>query len=88
MTCSSFKIEIYFILYYYKMDQVGNISTVDFNQLIHNNQLSLSSNTKLVNKINESFTEDQQRWFIANFYVYLNYHPTKDFPINLDNVYK
>ena len=26
--------------------------------------------------------------YIANLYVYLNYHPSNDFPINLENVFK
>ncbi len=70
------------------MSQMVKTSSVDFNSLIRDNELSLSSDTKLVNKIKQTFSEDQQKWFVANFYVYLNYHPTKDFPINLDNVYK
>jgi phage anti-repressor protein len=42
----------------------------------------------MVKVMNEEFTESEQRWYIANLYVYMNYHPTNDFPINLANVFK
>jgi hypothetical protein len=42
----------------------------------------------MINSLKESFTEMEQKWYIANFYVYLHYHPTNDYPINLENVYK
>jgi hypothetical protein len=38
--------------------------------------------------LSEEFTDEQQQWYIANLYVYMNYHPTNDFPINLDHVFK
>lgn len=42
----------------------------------------------MIDCLKESFTESEQKWYIANFYVYLHYHPTNDYPINLENVYK
>ena len=42
----------------------------------------------MVETLNQEFTDDEQRWYIANLYVYMHYHPTNDFPINLENVYK
>ena len=43
---------------------------------------------QLIDLLNTEFTEEQQQWYIANLYMYMHYHPTNDFPINLENVYK
>ena len=45
-------------------------------ELIENNPITRLSNTyqnKLLNKIKETFTDDEQQIFIASFYCYLNY---------------
>ena len=39
-------------------------------------------------KIKEIFSESQQQLFVSSFYTYLNYHPTNDFVVDLDNVWK
>lgn len=26
--------------------------------------------------MNKEFTEEENRWYIANLYIYMNYHPT------------
>lgn len=44
--------------------------------------------SKLREKMINEFTEDQQRLYVANFYMYLNYHPTNEYPISLDNIWK
>lgn len=44
--------------------------------------------TKLLNKIRDNFTEDQQHMFLASFYCYLNYDAKKDFIVSLDNIWK
>ena len=63
--------------------------TVNFNTLVTTNSTqSLNFQSKLIDELNTTFTEDEQKWYIANLYVYLNYHPTNDFPINLDDVYR
>lgn len=64
--------------------------TVNFNELVKsgNTTLSLTIQSKLVEVLNKEFNEDEQRWYIANLYVYMNYHPTQEFPINLEHVYK
>lgn len=64
--------------------------TVNFTELVKsgNTTLSLNIESKLVEALNKEFKDDEQRWYIANLYVYMNYHPTKDFPINLEHVYK
>jgi phage anti-repressor protein len=63
-------------------------TTIDFSQLIKNTTFSLDLQSKLVDKLNNDFTEEEQKWYIANLYMYLNYHVTEDYPINLENVFK
>jgi hypothetical protein len=47
--------------------------------------LSLNLQDRLVERLNTGFTDDEQRWYVANLYMYMNYHPTNDYPINLEN---
>jgi len=61
---------------------------IDFNALVQNAELSVNFKSKILDELNKNFTEDEQRWYIANLFVYLHYHPTNDYPINLENVYK
>jgi len=63
---------------------------INFKELVKNSNTTLSLNvqTKMVKVMNEEFTESEQQWYIANLYVYMNYHPTDDYPINLENVFK
>jgi hypothetical protein len=51
-------------------------------------KLSNTYNNKLLHKIKEGFNETQQQLFISSFYTYLNYHPTNDFAIDLDDIWK
>jgi phage anti-repressor protein len=64
--------------------------TVNFHTLVTTNcaNTNLNFQSKLIDELNTTFTENEQKWYIANLYMYLNYHPTNDFPINLDDVYK
>jgi hypothetical protein len=58
--------------------------------LIESNPITKLSNTynsRLLMKIKENFDESQQQLFISSFYCYLNYHPTADFVIDLDNIW-
>jgi hypothetical protein len=60
-------------------------------ELIENNpitKLSTDYNVKLLTKIKSNFTEFEQHLFLTSFYCYLNYHPTNDFVIDLDDVWK
>jgi len=60
-------------------------------ELIVNNPITKLTNTynvKLLNKIKEKFTDFEQQLFISSFYCYLNYDKSKDFVIDLDNVWK
>ena len=42
----------------------------------------------MVDKLSKEFTNEEQQWYIANLYMYMNYHATNDYPINLEHVYK
>ena len=46
------------------------------------------NNNKLLSKIKENFTEEEQKMYIISFYSYLNYDEYKDFIISLDDVWK
>jgi len=63
---------------------------VDFKALVdaNNSNSSLNFKSKIVDELNNTFTEDEKKWCIVNLYVYLNYHPTNDYPIDLDNIWK
>jgi phage anti-repressor protein len=63
---------------------------INFNELVKNsnNTLSLNLQSKMICLLNDEFTEKEQQWYIANLYMYMNYHPTNDFPINLEHVFK
>ena len=66
--------------------------TINFTELVRNSNTTLSlSNeyqSKMINLLNTEFTESQQQWYIANLYIYMNYHATNDYPINLENVFQ
>ena len=64
--------------------------SINFNELVKNSNTTLSLNlqTKMVETLTNEFSEQQSRWYIANLYVYMNYHPTNDYPINLEHVFK
>jgi phage anti-repressor protein/Fe-S-cluster formation regulator IscX/YfhJ len=75
-----------------KKENLVTPESINFTELVKNSSLKLSlSNdyeTKMITTLNEEFTESQQQWYIANLYIYMNYHPTNDYPINLENVFK
>jgi len=71
------------------MNQLVIPSNIDFSQLVQTGStLTVNFQSNLIKKLEETFTESEQRWYIANLYMYVNYHPTNDFPIDLENVYK
>ena len=71
------------------MNQIAPKS-INFNELVKssNTTLSLNVQNQLVERLNTNFTEDEQRWYVANLYMYMNYHPTNNYPINLENIFK
>jgi phage anti-repressor protein len=66
--------------------------TINFTELVKssNTTLNLSNEyqSNMIKILNEEFTEQQQQWYIANLYIFMHYHPTNDYPINLENVFK
>jgi hypothetical protein len=72
------------------MSRMIQPKTINFNELVKNSNTTLSLNleTKMINILNTEFTEKEQQWYIANLYIYMNYHPTNDYPINLEHVFK
>ena len=55
--------------------------------LKENNKLNDQINTKFINELKYEFKEEEQKWYIVNLYMFLNYHPTNEFPINLETVW-
>lgn len=67
------------------------MSELNIVELIENNPLTKLSNTyqnKLITKIKNNFSDEEQQMFVASFYCYLNYNKNTDFVIDLDNVWK
>jgi phage anti-repressor protein len=72
------------------MDNIIKCDHIDFNALVTKNNMdkSLNFRSKIVDVLNNIFTDDEKRWCIGNLYMYLNYHPTEEYPIDLENIYK
>lgn len=71
------------------MNQLIKTNYVDFSVLVESNSnISINFKSKILKCLTETFTNEEQKWYIANLYVYLNFHQTKDFPINLEDVFK
>ena len=51
-------------------------------------RLTKTYESKLINKIKDTFSDSQQQLFVGSFYFYLNYNSKIDFIIDLDNVWK
>ena len=67
------------------MDEINIIEFIQKNPI---SKLSEENNNKLLNKIIENFTSNDEKIFIKNFYQYLNYEDNLDFLIDLDNIWK
>ena len=62
---------------------------INFMTVIKNsNKFSEEFNSNLIDEIKKEFTEEEQQWYIANLYMYINYHATNDYIINLEDVFK
>ena len=72
------------------MNEIIKPNSVNFEELVRNSNttLTLNSQSKMIDLLTEEFTQKELQWYIANLYIYLNYHPTDDYPINLENVYR
>ena len=65
--------------------------SVDIVNLIENNPITKFSGdyqSKLVEKVKNTFTNYEQQLFLSSFYCYLKYDPKNDFVIDLDDVWK
>jgi phage anti-repressor protein len=71
------------------MDLLLKPKEIDFTKLVANSnpEESLQFKSRIVDELKEHFTEEEQKIFIANFYMYLNYS-SDEFPINLEDVWK
>jgi hypothetical protein len=67
------------------MEQLDIVELIESNPIT---KLSSDYNVKLLTKIKSNFSEFEQQLFLTSFYCYLNYHPTNDFVIDLDDVWK
>jgi hypothetical protein len=80
-----FNLKIKIITNYKIMNQLIKPPSVDFNALVSKNgNISINCQSKMIELLNKEFTEEENRWYIANLYIYMNYHPTNDYPINLE----
>ena len=61
---------------------------VDIKTLIRTSSIQIYDKTKLISKLEEHFTEEEQKLYVSNLFLYLNYHPVDDFVVNLENVWK
>jgi hypothetical protein len=61
---------------------------VDIKTLIKTSDINVYDNAKLIDKLKEHFSEEEQRLYVSNVFLYLNYHPVDDFVVDLDNVWK
>ncbi len=68
------------------------MESVDFIELVNNKAnkeiLNAAVYSRIIEKMKNEFSEEQKKWYMANMFMYLNYHPTRDFPINLDDIWK
>lgn len=73
------------------MNQIIKPTAINYTELLKNStttlQLSETTQSKLIDLLNEQFTEQQQHLYVTNLWMYMNYHPTNDFPINLETVF-
>ncbi len=61
---------------------------IDIKTLIQTSTIEIYDKNKLIDKLQKHFSEEEQRLYVSNLFLYLNYHPINDFIINLDNVWK
>jgi hypothetical protein len=64
-----------------------NINIIKLMEENPNTKLSNSYQGKLINKLKDNFSTEEQQLFISSFYCYLNYK-SNDFVIDLDHIWK
>ena len=73
------------------MTTTGKREILDIVALVENNPLTrLTGNygSKIIQKIKNAFTTDEEQLFIGGFYCYFNYNPTLDFVIFLHLIWR
>jgi hypothetical protein len=68
-----------------------NYERLDIVQIINDNPLSNLTRqyeTKLIQKVQNTFSNEEEKLFLSSFYCYLKYDSKKDFVINLEDVWK
>ena len=68
-----------------RVDELNIVKLIEENPVT---RLSNSYQSKLLNKIKETFTDNEQQMFVASFYCYLNCNQKTDFIIDLDKVWR
>jgi hypothetical protein len=61
---------------------------VDIKTLINTSTLDIYDKNRFINKLQEHFSEEEQSLYVCHLFLYLNYHPTADYIVNLENVWK
>jgi len=67
------------------METLNIVQLIEKNSITH---LNKDYESKLLMKIKDNFTDDQQQLFVSSFYCYLNYNSKTDFVIDFDNIWK
>jgi hypothetical protein len=67
------------------MGEVNIVKLIEDNPIT---RLSSSYQSKLLNKIKNTFTDNEQNLFFSSFYCYLNCNQKTDFVIDLDNIWQ
>jgi hypothetical protein len=68
-----------------------NYERLDIVQVIKDNplgSLSTQNESKLIQKVKNTFSNNEEKLFLSSFYCYLKYDSKKDFVINLEDVWK
>lgn len=70
------------------MENMIKQETINFRDLVSKDKnISLSIQSKMVDRLNKVFNEEEHRWYVANLYMYMSFHPTNDYPINLEDIF-
>jgi phage anti-repressor protein len=65
-----------------------NVNIVELVEGMPITRLTENCNNRLLSKIKQRFTEEQQKIFLASFYCYLNYDNENTFAVDFENVWK
>ena len=63
----------------------SQLNTFNFKELVNTN-ISINLQSKFVDKLKSKFDEEELQIYVLNLYGYLNFHPTDDFPISLEDI--